>query len=100
LLGVVAISRNRLKRKIACRALVFRAPLLEKTSIAQRDVGRPFDAHLSRAPVNPLRLAFKFSEYTDRRFIDNAMAFAIGPLAAPFLVPERLCQPDGFEDLS
>ncbi len=64
------------------------APLLEEAAVAQGDVFLRGDAETGGGAVDPFRRAFELGIVADGGFIDDAVAFAVVPLGAPFLVAE------------
>src|SRR5581483_5797378 len=62
------------------------APLLEKPSIAQRQVLCACDSEPQSRAVDPLCRPLQLCEVSNRRLIHNAMPFAVAPFAAPLLV--------------
>ena len=64
------------------------APEFEEAAVAECDVLGGVDAEARCGSVDPLGGAFQLGVVADWSFIDDAMAFAIGPLGTPFLVAE------------
>jgi hypothetical protein len=67
---------------------VLLAPLVEEAAVAHRDVILGADAELKCCAVNPFCGAFELSVVADGGFVDDAVAFAVAPLGAPFFVAE------------
>lgn len=75
------------------------APELKEASVAEGNVIGMVHGEKNGHPVNPFRFAFKLGKVADGRFIHDAVAAAVAPLGAPFLIAEGGNQPDGSEDL-
>ncbi len=73
---------------------MLRTPQFEEPAVTERQVGRAIHSKPRRSPVDPFRRSFQLRVISDRCLIDYAMAFAVGPLAAPLFVPESSHQPD------
>ena len=73
-------------------------PDLEKAAVAEGDVLGGLHAQGGGNVVDPGRLAFELGEVADRRFIHDAVAFAVRPLGAPLFVAEGGVEAHGMED--
>jgi len=62
------------------------APEIEEAAVAEGDVLGGIDAQEGGGAVDPFGGAFELGVVADGGFIDDAMALAVGPLGAPFLV--------------
>ena len=76
------------------------APLLKEAAIAEDDVLRRLDAQAGGGAIDPLRRAFELGVVADGSLIDHAVAFAVGPLGAPFFITEGGNQAERQKDLS
>lgn len=89
----------RLERQVLYLRLAFFTPKLEQPAITQRDHLAVIDANSGSRAIDPLRSALEFREPTNRRFVDHAMPFAIGPFAPPLFIAKRRNQPQRTKDL-
>jgi len=78
---------------------MFRTPLLEEPSVAERNVLRPLNPEPRRRLVDPLRASFQFGEVSDGRLVHDAMAFTVVPFSAPLFITERGDQPERAKDI-
>ncbi len=80
-------------------AMVLLTPQIEKPAVAQGQIIGRGHAQVGGGAINPFGRALKLGVVTDGRFIDDAVALAVLPLGAPFLVAERGHQSQRTEDL-
>src|SRR5277367_243127 len=74
--------------------MVFGAPQVEQAAIAQGQAGARVHSQPGCGAIDPLRRALKLGVGADGSLIDDAVAFSVGPLAAPLLIAERGHQAD------
>ncbi len=75
------------------------APLIEETAVAEGDVLGGIDAEAEGGAVDPCGGAFELRVVADGGFVDDAVAFAVGPLGAPFFVAEGGYEAEGKKEL-
>jgi len=79
--------------------MMFCTPLLEKASIAGRQVGRAVNTQPFGSAVDPRRRSLQLRVVTNRRLVDDAMALIVRPLAAPLFIAKCFNQPQRLENL-
>lgn len=89
---------DRLERQVLRAGVMLFTPLLKHAPVAQRQVLGTRYVQFCGNAVNPLGLALQFGEVADGRLVDDAVAFAITPLAAPLLIPESCHKAKGTEN--
>ena len=75
------------------------APDFKEPPIAEGDVVGGVDGQARGGAVNPIGWAFKLGVVADGGLVDHAVAFARGPLGAPFLITKRRDQAQRTKDL-
>jgi hypothetical protein len=75
------------------------APEVEEAAVAEGDVLGWIDGEAGGGAVDPFSGAFELGEVADGGFIDDAVALAVSPLGAPFLVAEGGDEAEGEKDL-
>ena len=79
---------NSVKGEVGGGGAVLVAPLVEEAAIAEGDVVGGLEAEAGGGAVDPFGGAFELGVVADGGFVDDAMAFAVVPLGAPFFVAE------------
>ncbi len=70
-----------------CRSCAL-PPLVKKPSVACRQSFVPGNVESRCHGIDPLGQALQFGVTADGRFVDHAMAMAVGPLGAPLFIEE------------
>jgi len=76
------------KGQVLCGAMAPLAPQVEEAAVTESDVLNGIDAEADGGAVDPLGCAFELGIVADGGFVDDAVAFTVGPLGAPLFVTE------------
>lgn len=78
---------------------MLRSPLLKEAAVAEGDVICRFDSQAGGGVVDPGGRAFELRIVADGGFVDDAVAFTVGPFGAPLFVAESGDESEREKDL-